>query len=240
MTPATIIREAQADGVRLALSPAGTIKATGDGAAVNRWLAAIRESKAEIIEALKVGAGDTATASRWWLIHYADRDPLEVACYPDATHAEMLERYPDAITAEPFTPIYRQPYTPLAASEETAIRAWLALIEETDPATIAEAIGQCQRDADARAYFTGRTISENQDELPVDRNRLETEDRRACSQCLNLRGRVCAIAKPQAGSLVVANVGYRPQPDTLQRCAGYLPNATDNDQRSGGERWPGL
>ena len=72
MTPATIIREAQAEGVRLALSPTGTIKATGDGAAVNRWLAVIRERKAEIIEALKVGAGDTATAPRWWLIHYPD------------------------------------------------------------------------------------------------------------------------------------------------------------------------
>ncbi|SDG72222.1 hypothetical protein [Propionivibrio dicarboxylicus] len=53
MTPATIIREAQADGVRLTLSPTGTIKATGDGAAVNRWLAAIRESKTDIIEALQ-------------------------------------------------------------------------------------------------------------------------------------------------------------------------------------------
>jgi hypothetical protein len=60
MTPATIIREAQADGVRLALSPAGTIKVTGDGAAVNRWLATIRERKAEIIDVLKVGAGGTA------------------------------------------------------------------------------------------------------------------------------------------------------------------------------------
>ena len=30
---------------------------------------------------------------------------------------------------------------PLTAEEETAIRAWLALIEETDAATIAEVIG---------------------------------------------------------------------------------------------------
>lgn len=47
MTPATIIREAQADGVNLSLSRAGTINATGDGTAVNRWLAVIRERKAE-------------------------------------------------------------------------------------------------------------------------------------------------------------------------------------------------
>jgi hypothetical protein len=109
MISATIIREAQSDGVSLTLSPAGTIKATGDGAAVNRWLSVIRESKAEIIEALKVGAGRTAH---------------------------------------------------LTAKNESAIRAWLALIEETDPATIAEVIGQCQRDADARDYFTGRAVAE--------------------------------------------------------------------------------
>ena len=108
----------------------------------------------------KVGAGDTATASRWRLIHYPDRDPLEVVCCPEATHADILERHPDAVAAEPFTPTIRQPSAPLTASEETAIRAWLALIEETDPATIAEVIGQCQRDADARDYLTGRAAAE--------------------------------------------------------------------------------
>ena len=195
MTPAIIIREAQADGVRLALSPAGTIKATGDSAAVSRWLAAIRERKAEIIEALKVGAAETMTVSRCSVRH---------------------------------------PSAHLTASEEKAIRAWLALIEETDPETIAEVIGQCQRIADVRDYFTGRAAAElpTSDPLP--------DDRRTCRQCLNLRGRVCSIAKPERGTLVVANVGYRPQPDTLQRCAGYLPNESDNDQRPGRERWPGL
>lgn len=105
----------------------------------------------------KVSPGDTATASGWWLIHYTNREPAEVACYPDATHAEMLERYVDAVAAEPFTPTILQPSAPLTASEETAIRAWLALIEETDPATIAEVIDQCQRVADAREYFIGRS-----------------------------------------------------------------------------------
>jgi len=180
----------------------------------------------------KVGAGETTTASRCWLIHYADRDPLPVTCIPEATHAEILERHPDTIAAEPFTSTIRQPSAPTTASEETAIRAWLALIEETDPATIAEVIGQCQRDADARDYFTGRAAAElpKPDPFP--------DDRRQCSQCLNLRGRVCAIAKP--GGLVSANLGYRPVPDTLQRCAGYLPNTTDHDQRPGRERWPAL
>jgi len=94
------------------------------------------------------------------LIHYPDRDPLEVAYCPEATHADILERHPDAVAAEPFTPTIRQPSAPLTASEETAIREWLALIEETDPATIAEVIGQCQRDADVRSYFSGRAVVE--------------------------------------------------------------------------------
>ena len=47
-----------------------------------------------------------------------------------------------------------------AQAGASAIRAWLALIEETDPAAIAEVIGQCQRDADARDYFTGRAAAE--------------------------------------------------------------------------------
>ncbi|WP_297462618.1 hypothetical protein, partial [Ferrovum sp.] len=68
-----IIHQATAEGVSLALSPAGTIKATGDRAAVDRWLAVIREHKEEIIEALKVSPGDTATTSFRWLVHYPGR-----------------------------------------------------------------------------------------------------------------------------------------------------------------------
>jgi hypothetical protein len=77
-------------------------------------------------------------------------------CFPEATHTEILERHPDATTAEPFIPIIQQATTPLSAEAESAIRAWLALIEETDLAIIAEVIRQCQQDADARHYFNGR------------------------------------------------------------------------------------
>lgn len=44
----------------------------------------------------------TATASRWWLIHYPDGAPVEVWTSPPATHVEILERHPKAIAAEPF------------------------------------------------------------------------------------------------------------------------------------------
>lgn len=53
MTPAAIIKQATADGVRLALSPTGTIKATGNQAAVTRWLPLIREHKPELLAALQ-------------------------------------------------------------------------------------------------------------------------------------------------------------------------------------------
>lgn len=107
MIPAAIIKEAMADGVSLTISPAGTIKAIGDGAAVNRWLPTIREHKGGIVAALKVGAGDTA---------------------PD----------------------------PMTADDERVIRAWLAYIGETDPATIDDVLTKCSNDIDARDYFIRR------------------------------------------------------------------------------------
>jgi len=90
------------------------------------------------------------------VIHYPDRDPVEVACFPGATHAEIMERHPDAIAAEPFTPHTRRPASPLSAEDEAAIRAWLAAIDETDPESIADVIERCRQDADARDYFTGQ------------------------------------------------------------------------------------
>lgn len=234
MTLSALIRKRDTGNLATAIPAISATQPKGEAATVARIATVAVANPKEEKTALpaKVGAGNTATASRWWLIHYPDRDPVEVACCPEATHADILERHPDAIAAEPFTPTIRQPSASLTASEEAAIRAWLALIEETDPATITEVIGQCQRDADARDYFTGRALAElpKPDPFP--------DDRRRCSQCLNLRVRVCTIAKP--GGLVSANVGYRPAPDTLQRCAGYLPNASDTNQQPGGKRWPGL
>jgi hypothetical protein len=176
------------------------------------------------------GADNPATASRWWLIHYVDRDPLEVACCPEATHAEILERHSDAVAAEPFTPNIRQPSAPLTASEETAIRAWLALIEETDQATITEVIGQCQRDADAREYFNGRAAE-------LLKPCVSPDDRRTCNQCANLIARRCQVAKRYA---IVSSGSDEPMRSIPRRCEGYAPGADDPDRRHGRERWPGL
>jgi len=75
----------------------------------------------------------------------------------------------------------RNTKTPLTAEEEKAIRAWLELIGETDPATIAEVIERCQRDADARAYFLERAAAEL--------SKPDHDDRRTCNQCANLIAR---------------------------------------------------
>ena len=125
------------------------------------------------------------------------------------------------------------PLAPMTADEESAIRAWLAQIEETDAAIIAIVLGQCRADVEARGYFL-------QQAGEVPQAAALDDDRRYCDQCANLRRDVCSIAEPKTGALVVANRGYRPVRELLRRCAGYAPGPDDSDRRTGRERWPGL
>ncbi|MDD2742998.1 MAG: hypothetical protein PHV02_12035 [Rhodocyclaceae bacterium] len=143
-----------------------------------------------------VKTDNSKTCSRW-LIHFADRESLEVAFTPDVDHAGALGPYPNAVAAEPM------------------------------------------------AEMSGNLLATFQADSAVDRNGSctlptisSTDDRRLCTQCLNLSGRVCNIAGP--GKLVSARQGYQPMRDVLHRCAGYQPKTTDTDQRTGSERWPGL
>jgi hypothetical protein len=53
MTPALIIEQVTAEGVRLTLGTDGNIKAAGDQKAVARWLPIIRAQKPGIVEALQ-------------------------------------------------------------------------------------------------------------------------------------------------------------------------------------------
>jgi hypothetical protein len=175
-------------------------------------------------------ANGEVPASCCWLIHFVDRDPLPVTCCPALLHAEILGRYPDAIAAEPFTPIIRQPLSPMTVEEEALIRAWLSLIQETESATIADVIERCQQDADARSYFAGRaTELPKPDPFP--------DDRRTCDQCANLIARRCQAAKR---GKIVAGRHYEPIHDLPRRCEGYSPGPDDTDRRPGRERWPGL
>jgi hypothetical protein len=147
-------------GLVLSLTPDGGLLVAPRHALTDDYRAAIRTQRDALMLAVQAGAQNTltptsaavTTASRWWLIHYPDRDPVEVGCSPEATHAAILERYPDALAAEPFTPTIRQPSAPLTTSEETAIRAWLAQINETDTEEIARVVSECQKDVVTRGY----------------------------------------------------------------------------------------
>ena len=59
---------------------------------------------------------------------------------------------PELLTATPT----RVPVSPMTEIEETAIRAWLAYIQETDQDTLGEVLNECRTDAGAREYFIGR------------------------------------------------------------------------------------
>ena len=59
MTPETIIEQVAADGVHLALSRDGKIKATGEQGAVNRWVQTIKANKPGIVAALQGSADVT-------------------------------------------------------------------------------------------------------------------------------------------------------------------------------------
>lgn len=97
-----------------------------------------------------------ATTSRWWRFHYLDGAQKEAAYCPSVTRVEALAGEPDAIAAEPFEPICRRPDEPLRANDETAIRAWLRHIKETDEGIVSNVMKQCHTDADARSYFIER------------------------------------------------------------------------------------
>ena len=58
MTPETVIRQAAAQGVWVALSPPDNIKVVGNENAVDRWLPMIREHKPGILAALKEATTD--------------------------------------------------------------------------------------------------------------------------------------------------------------------------------------
>ena len=120
---------------------------------------------------------------------------------------------------------------PMSPGEESAIRAWLAHIEESDPAIIADLLEKCRTDADARSYFIGRAAE-------VPRPWGIDDDRRHCDQCANLTGRGLCLAARRGE--IVANRIYTPVRDLLHRCEGYAPGPEDTDRRPGRERWPGL
>ncbi len=119
----------------------------------------------------------------------------------------------------------------MTPEEEATIRAWLAHIEESDQATIADVLDKCHADLNERKILL-RWAEEVPRPLAFD------NDRRRCDQCANLTERGLCLAA-RRGEINASRI-YEPIRDLLQRCVGYMPKATDPDQRPGRERWPGL
>lgn len=162
------------------------------------------------------------------------RQPEKIATATPATFATQAAEIGRTVASVASVAVAESPQgkvEPMTAEEDTAIRAWLALIEETDPATITVVIEQCQRKAETRTYFTERAAAE----LP--KPDLFRDDRRTCDQCRNLIAQQCQAAKRGE---IVASWNFQPIRDLPQRCEGYAPGAGDSDKRHGRVRWPGL
>ena len=44
---------------------------------------------------------ESEVINNWWLIHFTDRVPVQVAMWPPCNHTGALASYPQAIAAEP-------------------------------------------------------------------------------------------------------------------------------------------
>jgi hypothetical protein len=181
-------------------------------------------------------ASQNISAEDWvlfnaWLFHFTDRNDLPVTFAPAVNHEAALSYYPDAVVAEQILDRAQRKPSKAEANEITAlVQAVFASDSDVDRN---EALAVALADPDG-ALLCYRTIAEERGIALPDTD----DDRRRCTQCLNLRGRACIIAQP--GGLVSARQGYQPIRDVLHRCAGYQPDSSDMDHRTGGERWPGL
>lgn len=126
-----------------------SVKAARTGACTPDTPNTRQKSSAEVV------VPDQGASSQWWRFHHAQGDSKEASYSPAATRAEAMAGEPDAIKAEPFEPLLRQPHAPLSQEEETVLLDWLGRINETDEVLINAMLHQCQTDQDARDFFIG-------------------------------------------------------------------------------------
>lgn len=107
----------------------------------------------------------------------------------------------------------RKPDALSTGSQDAVIRAWLAMIKETDESIVGDGLAQCRHDEDARQYFVGRA---GECITP------DTDDRRRCDQCGNSRWRLRGreASRPGVGSLrLSASDLHPPAVPGLPACA---------------------
>lgn len=73
------------------------------------------------IETPETDSRTNAVTSYRWLLHFADREPVEVFTHPDADFARMMREYPDCVAAEPLAgERYGEGYPPQCTDTEGA------------------------------------------------------------------------------------------------------------------------
>ena len=93
MKTSEIIEHAFDDGVTMTLTPAGTIKMRGDGAAVNRWLPLIRENKPDFLAALQEFEALLARVGPAYLTPEHEYDEIRLAAMRDLDGAIQSYRF---------------------------------------------------------------------------------------------------------------------------------------------------
>jgi hypothetical protein len=138
MNCADIINQAEQDGVALALSEKGNVKAIGKPGAVERWKEIIRAHKLGIIATLRgtdLPKPEIDGRHFRWMISFPGNPPVETTCLPEPTHAEVLALYPTATAAEPIPESPRRPVTP---RQESDLQALVSAVGEAYSLTPAE------------------------------------------------------------------------------------------------------
>lgn len=97
------------------------------------------------------------SASRWWLIHFPDRE-VEICCVPTVTYAEAMAACPGSVAA---TPLPARPCREATPGERDELARLLATILPGDPAGQREALAIALSDVtDALVCF--RQLAGNQ------------------------------------------------------------------------------
>lgn len=172
-----VIQKAQSCGALLTLSHNKRyIQYRGERTIIQQLLPILKEYKTEITEELltqtqharaspeppqaKPSFENTLSTAYWWRICYADGSCKKVRFSPGWTIAEVLAKYPGAVSIEPNTSVVQESIAPLNTYEEHQLRAWFNAIGKTDNILIDQTIQRCQQDQDVRDYFLERALTE--------------------------------------------------------------------------------
>jgi len=95
--------------------------------------------------------------SCWWRVTFHDGGVRTIFTPSPDSPEGLLRAYPAATDAQPFTPTFESPDATMSVTEQTAIKDWLARIDEQSQEVIDEVMVVCERNAGARAYALERS-----------------------------------------------------------------------------------